>query len=496
MKRLSYIFLLLASLMFASLAEASADDTSYAAPLPPGECNITGTAGATACPTSASNLSILGTGTYSGVRTDPGNALGAIDVWGKCRYVNNVSSGANSKSLFVPFRTSAEWEAFIGPGATSNSAVVNLLHCSKPQTNLPINPSSAAIAPSPATRFVDEPNYYPCAANGAGACTNNPTWSTTVTFTSNPPAPGASWTETATATFTGLDSDFGNSWQTPASVSYTATAAACGASNGGSFASAPSSGLCSAGAFAGSLAGAGPWSWTCTTGQPPVPVASCGATATVCTPYTGCDGFDNVTYDCGGTEIGRDVNSPACGYTGCSPSSHCQGFDYVTLDCSSVEIGRSVNSPICGYTCTTPTSSCEGLDYVTRDCLGAETGRDVGSATCAVCTPNATTEYGACSATCGGGTQTVTVKDSCGNVTGSSSQTCNTTACPPVEVCAFTDSVVDVDGFAADDGRSYCSNFNLYDLICSRFGLTRCDIFVTVDTASRCAADTYQCWME
>jgi hypothetical protein len=47
---------------------------------------------------------------YVGARSDPGDGGGAIDVWGLCRYVDDVSTAT---SLFVPFRSAPEWSAFI-----------------------------------------------------------------------------------------------------------------------------------------------------------------------------------------------------------------------------------------------------------------------------------------------------------------------------------------------------------------------------------------------
>ncbi|MTJ94334.1 MAG: hypothetical protein F8N36_15960 [Desulfovibrio sp.] len=47
----------------------------------------------------------------------------------------------------------------------------------------------------------------------------------------------------------------------------------------------------------------------------------------------------------------------------------------------------------------------------------------------AFCTASASTTTGACSATCGGGTQTVSVFDSCGNIQSQSVQSCNTQGC-------------------------------------------------------------------
>jgi hypothetical protein len=64
---------------------------------------------------------------------------------------------------------------------------------------------------------------------------------------------------------------------------------------------------------------------------------------------------------------------------------------------------------------------------------------NVSSSTPHGCAPNMTTDLGACSVGCGGGTQAVQWSDGCGN-SGVFSQACNAAACPtpPVSVCPAT----------------------------------------------------------
>ncbi|MFY9287962.1 MAG: hypothetical protein WAO98_05625 [Alphaproteobacteria bacterium] len=242
--------------------------------LGPNECNITG--GAYACSV-VRGAAVENTSTYHGVRSDPGNAVGAIDVWGHCRYVNNTSSGSATRSVFVPFKTAQEWQSFYTNGPSANS--LNLAHCSKPQAGLTATASVncvGASAPTPAS--VTQPNYHSCTPNGTGGCIGAPTWTQTPsqTFTCTPPAPGAPWTETATATFPGLDSEISaSSWGPPISTVYTATPAACGTASGSAAAVAPTTGLCNAGSFSG-FTGASPWTWTCiTSGTLPSRIANC-----------------------------------------------------------------------------------------------------------------------------------------------------------------------------------------------------------------------------
>ncbi|MFY9288045.1 MAG: hypothetical protein WAO98_06045, partial [Alphaproteobacteria bacterium] len=245
--------------------------------MPSDECNISG--GAHTCPV-VNGAAIKNTAVYKGVRSDPGNAVGAIDVHGACRYVNNTSA-ASPTSVWVPFNTATEWQNFYTHAPSTNS-FLSLPHCSKPQGGLTALPSAGCPSPgAPVPATVSVPDYYPCTPNGSGGCMAPfaPTWVQTPTqnFTCNPPAPGAAWVETARATFPGLDSDLGPSWGPPISTTYTATAASCGSAHGTPVATAPVSGFCNVGSFSG-LSGTGPWTWSCTTsGSLPSRIANCTA---------------------------------------------------------------------------------------------------------------------------------------------------------------------------------------------------------------------------
>ena len=92
-------------------------------------------------------------------------AIAPIDVFGTCRYVDNISS---SSSLFVPFRTQNEWQHFYGAVETGGQgSVADSLHtvkCSRPFTAfatwsvpLPTDvPSCVSATPS----TVATPNIY------------------------------------------------------------------------------------------------------------------------------------------------------------------------------------------------------------------------------------------------------------------------------------------------------------------------------------------------
>ena len=57
------------------------------------------------------------------------SAVGALDVWDHCRYVDNTTSN----SLFVPFRVQKEWDAFVGNYLT-NMADDQAMTCAKAWT--------------------------------------------------------------------------------------------------------------------------------------------------------------------------------------------------------------------------------------------------------------------------------------------------------------------------------------------------------------------------
>ena len=80
-------------------------------------------------------------------RSDPGGtsngmALGPIDVWSRCRYVDNISA---SSSIFVPFRSLPEWLAFT---KSAPASIVTLRHCSRPMPD-PYRPAVTARSPRP-----------------------------------------------------------------------------------------------------------------------------------------------------------------------------------------------------------------------------------------------------------------------------------------------------------------------------------------------------------
>ena len=109
------------------------------------------------CQDKASGQPVVGC--YDGARSIAGQkALMPIDVWGTCRYIDNTAKD----SLFVPFRSSGEWSAFLN-AATKLS--LTSTPCARPYsssvpaiTSLPAAPSVACTLPSNTPLVV--PNIY------------------------------------------------------------------------------------------------------------------------------------------------------------------------------------------------------------------------------------------------------------------------------------------------------------------------------------------------
>jgi hypothetical protein len=199
---------------------------------------------------------VSSTALYNSARSNPGSASAPIDVWGTCRYIDNISPDT---PVFVPFKTAEEWQAFI---TSYPSSILAPAHCARPMNDT-IPPDARCLTPSPATQIVS----LPYARTGA-------TRSDSVQFSCVNDGKdcinglGATWVETASATYLGLDSDTNNPSWSRTSLVYSGSPPAscvrgqCGPSNGMTLSAPPVDGLCSMGA-ASSVSGSGPWSWTC-----------------------------------------------------------------------------------------------------------------------------------------------------------------------------------------------------------------------------------------
>jgi len=175
--------------------------------LPSKECVVT--AGANDGYPACANP-IVDTNTFVGARADagsppPGLAAVPVDVWGTCRYVDNISL---HDSLFVPFRSNVEWSSFI---ANAPPGTINLVTCACPM-NVVVQPDSNCSSPSPAQQTID----LPYARTGD-------TRSDMVTFQC---ANGSSETATATSNALNCDVNRNASWGTQ--ISYSAPILTCG----------------------------------------------------------------------------------------------------------------------------------------------------------------------------------------------------------------------------------------------------------------------------
>ena len=101
-----------------------------------------------------SNGNIICSGvTYCGAQSAPPiPAVAPIDPWGTCRWVDNIGTNA----LFVPFRTSREWQKFLATtSAPPLSQNILLTPCGEPFTEtgatqtqtLNVLPTSSLAAP-------------------------------------------------------------------------------------------------------------------------------------------------------------------------------------------------------------------------------------------------------------------------------------------------------------------------------------------------------------
>ena len=120
--------------VLALLCLIGASHQAYGAEPPSYECSFpVGQNGFRTCSGSGINGAIVDAdvsgGSITALRSDPGNAIVPVDVAGKCRYIDNASSPA--QSFFVPFRTSTEWSSVVGAPATGFTRT----HCSRPFTN-------------------------------------------------------------------------------------------------------------------------------------------------------------------------------------------------------------------------------------------------------------------------------------------------------------------------------------------------------------------------
>lgn len=405
--------------------QAQSSDLSY-------ECNLSGSIadGLVGCPvtrgpldtvyttiagnTDVHNISCRTSGTtgpYCGARIQ-GTAVTPIEAWGTCAWINNTSSNA----LFVPFRTSAEWSSFLATAPSIGGLAI--IPCTEP-TSSPNDPANGSATPPYTacnTTTIHTPDVY--------GHYNSSTWP--VPENTSPSQPSLTCHNSATTIQSLLRYKAGNPAASGADqykwtpdfhfspdVTLTAVDLANPSNSGTSI-------LISVGDSASlnwSTSGAAiGQSWSCTAS------GSWGGVK-VTTTSTATTGSQVITPD----GIGSYTLSCTDNYGLTSTTS-------VTVNVSGV---CGADGGITVY--STPTNLCYGLDYATNLSYDGHTwtwlcNPDAGGVAQAcmanMCISNwVTTDTTACSATCGGGTQTITQVDGCGH-TQNLDQSCNTNDCP------------------------------------------------------------------
>jgi hypothetical protein len=176
---------------------------------------------------------------FIGMRSDPGGSIGATDVWGVCRYVDNSSA---STSFFVPFSSALEWGEFL---AHPPSYAV-LSTCARPFNDI-IRPDATCAPATPEMQSVDLPY------GRTGDVVTRAVEFGCVGAGSDCDGGALDWKQQATATYVALNSDVDTpSWKLK-SITYAGIApkacvpGACGAAAGVAVKTAPKSNLCAAG---------------------------------------------------------------------------------------------------------------------------------------------------------------------------------------------------------------------------------------------------------
>jgi len=135
-----------------------------------------------------------------------------------------------------------------------------------------------------------------------------------------------------------------------------------------------------------------------------------------------------------------DQCNPACSnYKGFPTCGNCQKK---TNACDNSCQGADVGTPVCDV-CTLSAPTCKDGCKTRKNCAGSCSGSGVGTPKCDTTPPPPPpvckdfTIQGPCSASCGGGTKTVTRFNTCGGEV-SSDVACNTKACPPTPTLTAT----------------------------------------------------------
>ena len=364
-----------------------------------------------------------GSGSFCAARSSVGNAVAPVSAWGKCYWIDNHST----RNLFVPFRTETEWSSFISSAQSGQLGNIVLTPCTPPSSDgsgtitigPPYDQCNSATIHTPPVYGRYNSSIWPVPENTspdtpAFTCHNGAT-SVQSLLQYNAGDPSASgdaqmlWTPdfifspdlnlTATdgiSIGTSISVNSGEavalSWTTGSDPNplYTSQTYSCAATDSlSAYWSSPFQGVVATqaspnGAVVLTPPGTSVYTLTCTNSKALISKS----TVTV-----------NVSGACGNAASQTFTSPPSSGL--------CLAGDTASA--------VTTNATTYSWTCTPPQGGIPQSCYANRN----------------VCTPNwTTTNVGACSVSCGGGTQTVTQSDGCGN-TQQLTQSCNTQSCPP-----------------------------------------------------------------
>jgi hypothetical protein len=136
---------------------------------------------------------------------------------------------------------------------------------------------------------------------------------------------------------------------------------------------------------------------------------------------------DGVTREDDGVSFQCSAMGPGCGIWGQVGAASCAANG--VCGASSGQSFYTDTPPSSGFCNVGTVSGFTGSGPWSWSCIGTDGGDPVTCGASGMCRPNVVTTTSACSATCGGGTRTITTDDGCGNVS-STSEACNTQACP------------------------------------------------------------------
>lgn len=269
------------------------------------------------------------------------------------------------------------------------------------------------------------------------------------------------------------------------------TAAVCGYANGNEYSSAPQArgSLCATG-VAGPVTGSGPWSWTCTDGASSATCGSglCGVTFSwVSGAFGACDcatRVQNRSVSCHRNGVRTDPDP-----SGCLASAGPKPASQQSCTPTGCQVAGSCNNAVQNG-CASGTANDGAIADTATQYLWRCDGRN-GGANSGQCAKNKPVTYsyawvqggfGACSAPCGGGTQTqavtcrrndgVSVADNlCAGAKPATSRSCNTQVCAPSNQCIISRVTSDINDLSYSGSAASCGSTCQYiSKLCLTYG--------------------------